>query len=235
MNCIVYEPIQYKDKNLKHINTKILPKPPIRGIIVGSSGSGKSNFIKNIVFNWYKKYYDEIYIFIGSKDDAIEYRRLSKKNRMTDKVNVISRFNLEEIEELYTDIENDNIHNDEKTNTLFVFDDRVLNLANKYKTNIIDELFIKGRHARISTIISTQRYRLLNPNLRACNANLIVVYPSNRKELQAIAEEHSGLQEPKQFLIELQAQLKQRFKFIVLDLTKEPSQRFRNNKFLPIE
>lgn len=236
MDFKVYEPNQVKDKKLQHINTKLLPHPPLRGIIVGSSGSGKTQFILNILFNWYKKYYDEIYCFIGSKDDAIEYRRLAKKNRMSDRLNVIEKMDLEKIEELYDDIEKSNLYDDEKSNVLFVFDDRILDISKrKHSVNIIDELFIKGRHARISTIISTQKYKLLNTNMRVCNTNLLVIFPSNNKELQAIAEEHSGLENPKDFLEKLKKNLKVRYNYIVLDLTKAIDNRLRNKKFQPLD
>ena len=234
METIVYHPIHNKDDKLKYVN-KLLPKPPLRLILVGSSGSGKTNAIKNICFNYYRKYYDEIYIWCGSRDDCVEYQRLAKKNKMSEKVNVISSFNLEKIQELYDEIEEDNLYGKEKSNVLFIYDDRVLSLQNKYKSNIIDECFIRGRHANISTIISTQRYRLLNPNLRCCNANCIIVFPSNRHELQAIAEEHSNLEEPKIFLQQLQKHLTKRFNFIVIDITKPPNERFRNSKFELIE
>ena len=41
----------------------ILPEHPFRSFIVGSSGSGKTNYLLSILTRWYKDYFDKIYVF----------------------------------------------------------------------------------------------------------------------------------------------------------------------------
>lgn len=235
MKLEIYEPDIKADKKLK-ILAKEIPKPPFRWVIIGPSGSGKSNLIKNIAFNFYKKYFDEIYIFIMSKDDAIEYEKLSHSARISKKTQIITKIDLDEIGELYFDIEEDNAYKKSKDRILFVFDDAIIdNISNHYKKNIIDRLFVAGRHANVSTIISTQKYKMLNANMRMTNANVVTVFNSNAKELQQIADEHNNLLNTNDMYEMLKELTKERFSFMTIDYTKKNlHDRFRNKEFKSI-
>lgn len=233
MKLEIFEPDVLPDKRLSIVN-KDLPKPPFRWIITGPSGSGKSNLIKNIVFNFYKKYFSEIYVFIMSKDDALEYERLTKSSRMKDKVSITTKIDFDDIQDLYEEIEDENAYKKKnKERVLMVFDDAVIDgISNNYKRNIIDRLFIAGRHANISTLISTQKYKMLNANMRMCNCNVLTVFNSNGKELQQIAEEHNNLLNSNEMFEMLKDHLKKKYSFLTIDYTKsEIGNRFRDNEF----
>ena len=60
-------------------------------------------------------------------------------------------------------------------------------------TNPLAQLFIRGRHAGISTIVSTQKYHAIDPVLRTQATFLVVFRLRNGKELQSVVDELSAI------------------------------------------
>ncbi len=58
---------------------------------------------------------------------------------------------------------------------------------------LLHELFCRGRHAKISTIVSTQKYRALATIIRVNASALVVFRCRSMQELQAIVEENSAV------------------------------------------
>ena len=57
----------------------------------------------------------------------------------------------------------------------------------------IHELFVRGRHAQISTICSVQKYRVLNPIIRVNATDLVVFRLRSMHEADAVVDENSAL------------------------------------------
>lgn len=247
----VFEPEQSQDTRRKILN-KNIPKPPYRQIIVGTTGSGKSNLIKNYIFNFYKDYFQEIYIFCGSLDDCEEYERISektffnkwnnkkerlyksKREPMSSKVSVFRNINEKDLMELYEDIEEEQQEKGKKFPILFVFDDMITDRLFKRSVNssVIDSLFVKGRHINLSVIVATQRYRLLNLTVRDANSSQVVVFNGvGEKELDAIAEEHSGHLEKDDFKQLYKETTREPFTFLVVNTKAVKTKRFQNSQF----
>lgn len=250
----VFEPLKFEDEKRKYLSVKI-PPPPFRLILLGQTGSGKSNLIKNLVFGkgFYRDYFSQIYIYCGSADDTSEYERLaettkarvwnedkmvyykSKKESMEEKVSVSQGVDIPDLEELVEQLENDEEANDE--NVLFVFDDMIVDslLQSRGRLNILDELFVRGRHITstgLSIVISTQKYRSLNQNMRTLNSSHIVVYFGlSPLELDAVAKENSGKLSPDGFKKMFQDHVKKRFGFLVINLRNSPEEQFQTDKF----
>ena len=86
------------------------------------------------------------------------------------------------------------------------------------KTNIIDTLACRGRHACCSYIISTQKYKLLNNNVRALNCTHLFVFAgTNSTDLEAIAEEHNAKYSKEQMIELFRKYLDTKYSFIVID------------------
>lgn len=244
VNVIVYTtPNKSNDKKIKYIN-KDLPKPidgkTIRWLLISSSGGGKSNFIKNILFNkdWgYNRYYDEIYLWSGSIDDMKEYKELSKHYEMDDKIAITQKYNEAEMKDLFNDIEKTSTRK-EPPRVLFILDDQVCNdISSRGKTNLLDELFIRGRHLNISIILSCQKYRLLNQNIRVLNLTHLTMFSNtNSIDRKAIADEHSSKYKPEEILELMNKQLTSRYSYITIDyLNHDVDERFLNQDFKPIK
>lgn len=230
----------FKDTKLNKI-TEEVPKPPFRIIIVGSSGSGKSNLIKCMLFSkkfGYCRYFNEIYVFSGSKDDVEEFRGYASKNSMQDKVAVYQQFDDAAVKKICDEIEveNNGIRVKNPTRVLFVYDDQLVNgISNISKMNSVDECFIRARHFHVSTIISTQKYTSLNQNLRKLNASAVIVFAeTNRSDMEQICKDHSDLLDPKEMMELFKKHLKEKYSFIVIDTKRPYNERILDKNFNPI-
>lgn len=245
----VFEPQKTKDKRKNKIN-KLLPKPPFRMIVVGSTGTGKSNFIKNLIYNdtmGYGGYFDYIFIFCGSVDDVDEYELLAIKNRvemwdedrekyvnkrikLIDKIIVQQTLEEEELYDLIDIFENNEFFRNKRF--LFVFDDMIVDrvMTNNNKMNVIDLLMVRGRHFNASVIISTQKWTALKQNIRMINSSQVVLFNGIPKSnLKAIAKELSGFMDENDFK-ELYFNLtKQPFSFMIVNL-KSPRDKYIQDK-----
>ena len=236
----VYDNLARTDARTRVINP-MLPQPTkgaLRWVLLGPSMAGKSTIIKNVLFNdkWgYNKYFDEIYAFIGSLGDVADLKTEVHKRGLTDDICVQHKFNNDDVENLFDQIELANSKATNKSRVLFIFDDQITNgLSSKSKPNIIDTLYVRGRHALCSVIISTQKYRLLNNNVRQLNVTYLTIFEgTNSADLEAVSAEHNGTKTPKQLLAILRSKLTSKYDTLTIDYNRQGL--LLNTKFEPIE
>lgn len=247
----VYEPEGSKDERLKILPSQI-PKPRFSIAIIGSTGSGKSNLIKNMIYNWYKEYFSEIYIFCGSLDDCEEYETLAEKTKVrmwnrkkgelykTKKMDMIDKVVIEReptensLAELYEDLEVEQHEAGKKVRTLFVFDDQVTNSLFKIKgnTGIINKIQVQGRHINLSVIYTSQKYKMLPQNARSQNITHLILFNGlSKNEIEVIALEHSGHLSQKEFIDLYNKTTETPFSFMIINMKNAKSKRFQNSKF----
>ena len=219
----VYKPKNSDDKKLNLVADG-WPQPSFRWLIVGSTGCGKSNLIKNILFTYnlgYSSYFDEIYVFSGSLDDCKEYNQLLKEHNLSRKMRVWQKFDNEQIKALIDDIERTEANKKEKSRVLIVFDDQICNgMSHSNKPTVTDELFIRGRHIKLSVIISTQALKRVNQNIRQLNtSHLTVFFGTNTRDLATVADENSGKYDKDGLLALMMSGLKKRYDFVTIDKT----------------
>ena len=84
---------------------------------------------------------------------------------------------------------------------LMVFDDCITDnqFSSNRNQNIMNKLGFRGRHYRISTIITTQVYNAVSSRLRKNIPNHIIFPTHNMKERRSIIEELSGTTNEKDF------------------------------------
>jgi hypothetical protein len=188
---------------------------PFRSLVVAPSGSGKSNFITNLItlFCKGKGTYDNIYIFCKCKDEPL-YRYLADKSK-----GLIEVFeNLEKLPAL----------NDLNAckQTLIIFDDMVTDIK---KHPIISEYFIRGRKKGASIMFLSQSF-YNTPKIIRQNVNYVVILKlGGTRDINSLLREVSiGL--TKEQLLEMYKEAtKIKFDVMIINLEKSGNERYRKN------
>ena len=147
----------FTNENIIEHNSKwpYIPDHPYRILIVGGSGSGKTNALLNLINN--QPDIDKIYIYAKDPYEK-KYQCLintSEKvglNHFNDPKAIMEYSN--DMQDVYKNIEDYNPIKNRKL--LIVFDDMIADMINNNKLNpIVTELFIRGKKLNISIIFIT--------------------------------------------------------------------------------
>ena len=129
---------------------------PYRILIIGGSGSGKTNLLLNLIEN--QPDIDKTYLYAKDTYEA-KYQYLINKREDVG----INHFNdtkafIEYSNDMHSIYKNNDEHNPDKENKiLIVFDDMMADIIHNKKLNsIVTELFIRGRQLNISLVFITQ-------------------------------------------------------------------------------
>jgi hypothetical protein len=188
-----------------------LPPTPLRGIILGPSGVGKTVVLVDMILRLYRGAWERIYIFSPSVHIDSSWAPVksyiendlkvdgSKEPFFFDKwepevlteivetqKRVIEESKKQKIKQLY--------------GILIVVDD-FADSPNVVHSNsgaasggsMLNTLFIRGRHMMISTLVSSQKLRLLSTTMRVNVQFMLVWRLRNRLELQSLLEEISAV------------------------------------------
>ena len=150
----------YTNENKTEHNPKwpYIPHHPYRILIVGGSGSGKTNALLNLVNN--HPDIDKMYIYAKAPYEAKYQYLINEREKVglyhfKDSKAFMEYSN--DMEDVYENIENYNPG--KKRKILIVFDDMIADMIINKKLNpVITELFIRGRKLNISILFITQRY-----------------------------------------------------------------------------
>ena len=194
----------------KRENSPLLPQN-IRGLIIGKSNCGKTTLLLNLLLQPEWLDYNHLYVF-GKSLHQPEYKILKKgleeglnKRQISNlflQQNILTKANLSPLEAIdeYNGIKeggivanfyNDcsNIPDPSSLNTmeknLLVLDDCYLG-----KQNMAESYYSRGRHNNCDTLYISQNYfRLPRQTIRE-NANLIILFPQDAKNLNHIYADH---------------------------------------------
>ena len=145
---------EYKNENKKehNINWPYIRDHPYRILIIGGSGTGKTNALLNLINN--QSDIDKIYLYVKDPyEDKYQYlinkRECVGINHFNDPKAFIKYSN--DIHHVYQKI--DSYNPDKENEILIVFDDMLADMINNKKLNsIVTELFIRGRKLNISLV-----------------------------------------------------------------------------------
>ena len=147
-----------ENKTEHNKNWPYIPDHPYRILIIGGSGSGKTNLLLNLIEN--QPDIDKIYLYAKDPYEA-KYQYLTN---IREKVG-LKRFNdpkafieySNDMQYIYKNI--DDYNPDKKNKILIIFDDMIADMIHNKKLNsIVTELFIRGRKLNISLVFVTQSY-----------------------------------------------------------------------------
>lgn len=172
---------------------------PFRMIVCCSSGSGKSNYVINLLYEFHNTFHRLIII---TKAPEPLYTMLEKK--LKDRVEIYYEGNMPEFEKL-----------DPDQNGLIIFDDMVLTPDKR-----IGEMFVRGRKLEYSSIYISQSF-FGTPKIIRQNVNYVALGKGiNKRDLRMILSEYSislSVDELEQIYF---ITTKEHMNFMMLDLHK---------------
>ena len=147
-----------RNKTKHNKNWPYIPHHPYRILIIGGSGSGKTNLSLNLIEN--QPDIDKIYFYAKDPYES-KYQYLINKregvglNHFNDPKAFIEYSN--DMLDVYKNI--DDYNPDKENKILIVFNDMIADMIHDKKLNsIVTELFIRGRKLNISLTFITQSY-----------------------------------------------------------------------------
>ena len=204
---------------------------PYRILVIGGSGSGKTNALLNLIHN--QSDIDKIYLYAKDPYEA-KYQFLINKrecvgiNRLNDRKAFIEYSN--DMHKVYKNI--DNYNPDKENKVLIVFDDMIADMINNKKLNsIVTELFIRCRKLNISLVFISQSYFKDPKDVRNNSTHFFIMKIPNKRELQQIAINHSSDINTKDFINIYKKCTDKPYSFLVIDTTLLANNplRFRKN------
>ena len=226
----------YTNENIIKHNSKwpYIPDHPYRILIIGSSGSGKTNALLNLINN--QPDIDKIYLYAKDPYEKKYQYLINKREEVgLDHFNNPKTF-IEystDMRDVYKNIEDYNLGRERKI--LIVFDDIIADMINNKKLNpIVTELFIRGRKLNISIIFITQSYFNVPKDVRLNSTHFFIMKILNKRELQQVALNHSSDIDFKDFMKIYKECTKEPYSFLVNDTTLQSDNplRFRYNLLL---
>ena len=134
-----------ENKTEHNKNWPYIPDHPYRILIIGGSGSGKTNTLLNLINNqpdidkiylYAKDPYEDKYQFLINKRENIGLKNLNDPKAFIEYSN--------DMQDVYKNINNYNLNKENKI--LIVFDDMIADMIHNKKLNsIVTELFIRER------------------------------------------------------------------------------------------
>ena len=197
-----------------NINLHSLDKLPFRMVVVAPSGSGKTNFIMNLLqkFSPGKGTFNTITVITRNKDEPL-YNYLEEKTKKQVKI-------LEGVQNIP---KLDSFNKDDQH--IVIFDDLVLE---KDQTKM-NEFYIRGRKRGISMVYLSQSFFKI-PKVIRTNCNYFVILKlSGKRDLNLIMSEFELGITKKDLLRMYEFATKEKFSVLLIDVEAPKEERFRKN------
>ena len=223
----------YTNENIVEHNSKwpYIPDHPYRILIIGGSGSGKTNALLNYnqpdidkIYLYVKDPYEKKYQYLINKREKVGLNHFNDPKAFMEYSN--------DMQDVYKDIEGYNPIKNPKI--LIVFDNMIADMISNSKLNpIVTELSIRGRKLNISIVFIMQSYFKVPKDVRLNSTHFFIMKIPNKRELQQIALNHSSGIDFKDFMNIYKKYTKEPYSFLVNDTTlpSDNPLRFRKNLF----
>ena len=222
-----------ENKTEHNKNWPYIPDHPYRILIIGGSGSVKTNLLLNLIEN--QPDIDKIYLYAKDPYES-KYQYLINKregvgiNHFNDPKAFIEYSN--DMHDVYKNI--DDYNPDKENKILIVFNDMIADMIhNKRLNSIVTELFIRGRKLNISLVFITKPYFRVPKDVKNNTTHFLIAKIPNKREIQQIAINHSSDINTKDFVNIYRKCTDEPYSFLVNDTTLASNNplRFRKNLF----
>ena len=192
---------------------------PSSVLIVGKSGSGKTNILMSILTVY--SCYDKIYLVTPHLDQP-KYQTLIKfYEKVEEKTG-------EEILEVFETIEEAPTAEDMDTElqNCIVFDDVIMNKD----LSEVENWFVKNRHSNTQVYFLTQSYTKKTPIVVRQNANYHIFLKTPSRKNQSLIYQELGYNTTKERFVEMFNDATDGYNFFMIDLkTLDPMKQYRKN------
>ena len=222
-----------ENKRKHNLNYPYIPDHPYRILIIGGSGSAKTNALLNLINNqpdidkiylYAKDPYEDKYQFLINKRESVGLKHFNDPKAFIEYSN--------DMYDVYKNI--DHYNSDKENKILIVFDDMITDMINNKKLNsVVTELFIRGRKLNISLVFITHSYFSVPKNVRLNITHFFIMKIPNKRELQQISINHSSDICTKNFIDIYRKCTDKPYSFLVNDttLSSDDPLQFRKNQY----
>ena len=235
-------PIQLKEYNCKQSKySDVVPKLPMRSMLVGPSGGGKTVLLTNMILDIYRDCFSRVYIWSPSINVDSTWKPVKDYIRDHIKPNdrekcYFDSYEPSELEQVIKtqqkviDYQKEQKHKD-LYQILIVIDDFADDTNFTRKSTLLHQLYIRGRHYMISTITSTQVYKQISPIVRKNMTHLFIYRLRNYGDLESIVEELSAIYDKKTLLQIYHEAVSEEYSFLHVNLMQKDKRKMFLQRF----
>jgi hypothetical protein len=208
-----------------------VPELPMRALIYGPSGSGKTVLLSNFILNVYRGCFSRWFIFSPSID--LDHTWLEVKKYVREEMGVdtekekcfFSEYDPVALEAIVK--QQFKLATTMKENGKFVYqigvivDDFADTPEFTRNSKMLHQLYIRGRHAMISTITSVQKVVTVAPLIRTQATHTFTFRLRSFQDLQIWLDENSAIYDKKTLLKMYHMCIDQPFGFMYINLTTQ--------------
>jgi len=238
MKDLKFKKVRDKSDKLTKVDKGILGDLPLRALLVGRTGSGKTSAIISLLCDsrYYKNDFNDgsnIYLFTPMINDKKMEMLVDKKS--VPMTNVFTDYDDGILNDLYDTLidefkEAEYLKATKVPPKLIILDDLSFDGSlRKGQFNAVNRVFCNGRKHGISIIVTSQYYSHILPVCRF-NANFLILFNMNERELDKIADEHNYIGNKQQFKNIIRDNLNEQHDFVSINYTNSREKGLYLNK-----
>lgn len=203
----VIAPIKHKEYECRQSKYDHVPKLAMRSMILSPSGGGKTVLLQNMILDIYRGCFNRIYVFSPSVDIDHTWQPVKDYIAKEIKPNEHEQIYFDTYDPVELEAIIDKQHkvvnylesqgHTKMFQILILIDDFADDPRFTRNSKLLHQLYIRGRHQCISTITSTQVYKVISPIVRKHLTHLFVFRLRNYADLEGWIEELSAVYDKK--------------------------------------
>jgi ABC-type cobalamin/Fe3+-siderophores transport system ATPase subunit len=229
----------------------MVPRLPMRSVILGPSGSGKTILLQNMILDIYRDCFSRIYIFSPSIDVDTTWLPVKKYIESDMKVHhteqepiYFDHYDPEQLNKIidtqHKVIEYMKKKNIKKLYSILIIVDDFADDQPQFsrQSKILHALYTRGRHHSISTVTATQKFAAIATIIRVNASELYVYRLRNYRDLETFIEEVSAVVDKKTLMQIYNMATSEPYSFLYVNLrakTKNDIFHIRFDKKIEIE
>jgi hypothetical protein len=140
-------------------------------LISGGPGSGKTTFIIQMLKTIFKKVFHNIYVIIPQNSLQSIDPKDNVFQQYLEPENIYNTYDVETLETIYDKLQEDS---SEGHYSLLIVDDFGDKLKQKLEAKMLEKMFLKNRHLRLTSFILCQNFGQMPKNIREITNNCIL-------------------------------------------------------------